>query len=99
LTPYGSLGAGRRRIALRAAYSGLPVVCVGRGNTEGFATGAPPFVGGSNLTATKARLLLIASLLKLGSLPAAANPDLPTAAEVAATRAKVASYQSIFDTH
>jgi L-asparaginase len=43
--------------------------------------------------------LLIASLMKFGALPPAANPDQPTAAEKAAVREKVASYQSVFDTH
>ena len=39
---------------LRAVYSGLPVVRVGRGNPEGFvSTHDPSFIGGSNLTATK----------------------------------------------
>jgi hypothetical protein len=75
------------------------VVRVGRGNTEGFAPFAPPTIAGSNLTATKARLLLMAALLKLGALPPAADPDHPTAAEVAATRERVLAYQAIFDTH
>jgi hypothetical protein len=33
----------------------------------------------SNLTATKAQLLLMACLMKFGALPPAANPDQPTA--------------------
>ena len=85
---------------LRAVHSGLPVVRVGRGNTEGFVPlHDPSFIGGSNLTATKARLLLMASLMKLGSLPPAADADHPTAAETAAVRKKVADYQRVFDTH
>jgi L-asparaginase len=84
----------------RAVNSGLPVVRVGRGNTEGFVPlHDPSFIGGSNLTATKARLLLIACLMKFGSLPPAANPDDPTSTEAAAIRKKVAAYQAIFDTH
>ena len=59
----------------------------------------PEFIGGSNLTATKARLLLMACLMKFGSLPPAANPDQPTAEEAAAVREKVAVYQRIFNTH
>ncbi len=59
---------------LRAIYSGLPVVRVGRGNTEGFVPlHDPSFIGGSNLTATKARLFLMACLMKFGALPPAAN--------------------------
>ena len=100
-TPYGRpASAARHRLMLRAVYSGLPVVRVGRGNTEGFVPlHDPDFIGGSNLTATKARLLLMACLMKLGSLPPAAVPDHPTSAESAAVREKIATYQTIFDTH
>jgi hypothetical protein len=100
-TPYGRpASTARHRLMLRAVYSGLPVVRVGRGNTEGFVPlHDPDFIGGSNLTATKARLLLMACLMKLGSLPPAADPDHPTSAEMSATRDKVAAYQTIFDTH
>ena len=100
LTPYGTMTSGKRQtLTVRAVYSGLPVVRVGRGHTEGFARSAPPFISGSNLTSTKARLLLMASLMKFGSLPPAADPTRPTPAEVAATRDRVAEYQSVFDTH
>ena len=75
---------------------GLPVVRVGRGNTEGY---DPYFIGGSNLTASKARLLLMACLMKFGSLPPAASPDHPTSEEAAATRKKVTAFQAVFDTH
>ena len=78
----------------------LPVVRVGRGNTEGFVPLHDPcFIGGSNLTATKARLLLMACLMKFGSLPPAADPDHPTSAEAAAVGEKIALYQAVFDTH
>ena len=80
--------------------NGLPVGRVGRGNTEGSVPQHDPsFIGGSNLTATKARLLLMACLMKFGSLPAAANPDDPTSQEAAAVREKVAEYQAVFNTH
>jgi len=100
-TPYGRpASTARHRLMLRAVYSGLPVVRVGRGNTEGFVPlHDPDFIGGSNLTATKARLLLMACLMKFGSLPPAADPDHPTSAESAAVREKVAAYQAVFDTH
>ena len=100
-TPYGRPASNaRHRLMLRAVYSGLPVVRVGRGNTEGFVPKHDPaFIAGSNLTATKARLLLMACLMKFGALPPAANPDQPTADEMAAVREKVAAYQAIFDTH
>jgi hypothetical protein len=100
LSPYGLMTSmARRQLMLRAVYSGLPVVCVGRGNTEGFAQGDDLFIGGSNLTATKARMLLMACIMKLGSLPPAQDADHPTSEELAETRTKVALYQSIFDTH
>jgi L-asparaginase len=101
LAPYGRLTSMvRSRLMRRAAFSGLPVVLVGRGNAEGFVPPpSVPFIGGRNLTATKARLLLMACLMKFGSLPAAGNPDAPTPAEVDATRGHVARYQEVFDTH
>ena len=101
LTPYGrNVSNARHRLMLRAAHSGLPVVRVGRGNTEGFVPlHDPSFIGGSNLTATKARLLLMACLMKFGSLPPAADADHPTLEESAAIRKKVAAYQTVFDTH
>jgi L-asparaginase len=84
----------------RAVNSGLPVVRVGRGNTEGFVPlHDPSFIGGSKLTATKARLLLMACLMKFGSLPPAASPGHPTSEEAAATRKKVTAFQAVFDTH
>jgi L-asparaginase len=90
----------RHRLMLRAVHGGLPVVRVGRGNTEGFVPlHEPYFIGGSNLAATKARLLLMACLMKLGSLPPAADPDHPSSAEAAAIGEKVALYQAVFDTH
>lgn len=101
LAPYGRLtSAVRTRVMRRAACSGLPVVLVGRGNAEGFVPPPPaPFIGGRNLTATKARLLLMACLMKFGSTPAAADPDRPTANEVAAVQEKIRAYQDVFDTH
>src|SRR5215472_4396595 len=100
-TPYGrSASNARTRLMLRAGYSGLPVVRVGRGNTEGFVPlDNPVFIGGSNLTATKARLLLMAGLMKFGALSPAVNPDQPTAEETAAVQKKVAQYHAVFNTH
>ena len=101
LTPYGrNISNARYHLMLRAVHSGLPVVRVGRGNTAGFvAVHDPSFIGGSNLTATKARLLLMACLMKFGSLPPAADPDHPTTAEAASIREKVAAYQIVFNSH
>jgi L-asparaginase len=87
-------------LILRAVHSGLPVVCAGRGNTEGFVPlDSAAFMGASNLSATKPRLLLMACLMKFGALPPAANPDEPTTAESAVIHKKVAAYQAVFDTH
>ncbi len=77
------------------------MVSVSRGNPEGFAGGGPDslFISGSNLTANKARWLLMACLLKLGGLPPAVDPAHPTTAERSAVKAKLAEYQAVFDTH
>jgi hypothetical protein len=79
----------------------MAVVKVGRGNAGGFvdATRDPLAIAGSNLTATKARLLLMACLMKFGCLPPAADAAQPTEAETDATKAKLKQYQEIFDTH
>jgi hypothetical protein len=44
-------------------------------------------------------MLLMACLLRFGSLPPAKDPANPTADELAATRKAVAAYQSVFNTH
>ena len=41
----------------------------------------------------------MASLLKLGALPPAADPANPTPDELAAIKAKLDQYQQLFDTH
>ncbi len=100
LSPYGKASSRSRMQALtRAIYSGFPVVTVGRGNTEGFAIGAGALIGGSNLTATKARLLLMLCIMKLGMFPAARDPTNPTKDEIQAVRRKADEYQAIFNTH
>ena len=100
LAPYGIMtSSARHRLMLRAVHSGMPVVRVGRGNNDGFTPPRDRLIGGRNLTATKARLLLMACLMKFGSLPPAADPDRPTEAEVTAIRSKVAAYQAAFDSH
>jgi L-asparaginase len=99
--PFGSVHAAMEAALRRAAFSGMPVVKVGRGNAEGMVDPArSPFaIAGSNLTATKARLLLMACLMKLGSLPPAADPANPTPAETDAVKAKLGDYQAIFNNH
>jgi L-asparaginase len=98
--PYGTITSALRLRTLRTAvYGGMPVALVGRGNNEGFTAPQPDFIGGRNLTATKARLLLMACLLRFGATPPAANPAAPTDAERAAVAALLAEYQKVFDTH
>jgi hypothetical protein len=99
--PFGAMSNAVDAALKRATFSGMPVVKVGRGNAGGFVdpTRDPLAIAGSNLTATKARLLLMACLMKFGCLPPAADPARPTAAETEATKAKLKQYQEIFDTH
>src|SRR5688572_32609077 len=84
-----------------AALQGLPVVKVGRDAPESFvpAAGQRLWIGGGNLTAAKARVLLMACLLRFGTLPAAVDPRAPTVAERGAIRARLAEFQAVFDTH
>jgi hypothetical protein len=98
--PYGSLDPAAEDALKVAAFSGMPVVKCGRGNTAGFTAPTPPwFIPGGNLTPTKARILLMACLLRFGALPPAADPTRPTAEESAATAAAVAAYTEVFATH
>ena len=99
--PFGAMSNSVDAALKRATFNGMPVVKVGRGNAGGFvdATRDPLAIAGSNLTATKARLLLMACLMKFGCLPPAADPSKPAAAETEATKAKLKEYQGVFDTH
>jgi L-asparaginase len=100
LVPYGNMTSqARLKLMIQAVFAGLPVVRVGRGAPEGFADLHPFLIAGSNLTATKARLLLMACLMKFGSLPTASDPANPTPGEKAATTKAIQAYQTIFDTH
>ena len=87
-SPYGTAAsASRTRLLREAAKRGMPVVLVGRGNNEGFTAPQRLLIGGRNLTATKARLLLMACLMRYGA-PPAGNPE-----------KVLAQYQAVFDTH
>ena len=99
--PFGATSNSTDAALKRAIFSGMPLVRVGRGNAEGLvdAKRNPLSIGGSNLTATKARLLLMACLMKFGSLPSAGDPENPTRAEQDGVKAKLAQYQAVFDTH
>jgi hypothetical protein len=99
-SPYGSMNPSTDDALRVAAFSGMPVVRCGRANTGGVASKTDPFmVAGNNLTATKARLLLMACLLRFGALPPARDPRNPTEEEAAAIAKRVAELQEIFDTH
>ena len=99
--PFGAMSNSVDAALKRATFSGMPVVKVGRGNASGFvdAKRDPLSIAGNNLTATKARLLLMACLLKIGCLPPAVDAAKPSAAEVDATKDRLKQYQEIFDTH
>ncbi len=98
--PFGNMTRSLDEALARAVLSGMPVVKVGRGNAEGMVPRNDDlFISGNNLTATKARMLLMAVLLRLGALPPAVDPCAPTPREVAAVKARLVEYQAIFDTH
>jgi L-asparaginase len=100
LTPNGTVPSlARVQLLRRAVYSGFPVVLVARGNPQEAVRESGAFIGGSNLTATKARMLLMACLMKFGSLPIAKDPAKPTTDEQAATIRAVREYQTTFQTH
>jgi hypothetical protein len=100
MSPFGMADPAKNSALSIAIFAGMPVVRVGRGNTGGMAYRTDPtFISGNNLTATKARMLLMAALLKHGALPPAGDPFRPTFAERAATEQAVARYQELFDTH
>ncbi|MGI0092328.1 MAG: asparaginase domain-containing protein [Nitrososphaerales archaeon] len=84
-----------------AALSGLPVVRTSRSNPGGRVVTIEDdlFIEASNLDSTKARLLLMACMLKLGRLPRASDPRKPTSAEREAIIEKIKQFQEIFETH
>ena len=100
LVPYGRTPSHtRHKLMLKAAFNGIPVAMTGRGAPMGFADPTDFQIGATNLTAIKARLLLMACLLKFGSLPAARDPNKPTSAELDAIRKAVSVYPAVYDTH
>ena len=100
MSPYGLMNLEHDDALRTATFCGHPTVAVGRGNTGGMASDLGPLViSGDNLTATKARMLLMACLLRFGSLPPAEDPTAPTKAEYRATRDAIAQLQHVFATH
>jgi L-asparaginase/Glu-tRNA(Gln) amidotransferase subunit D len=85
----------------RAIFSGMPVVRTARGALADLVRPAPGgvVITANNLNATKARLLLMACLLRFGALPPAADPANPTEAERNAVQEKGRQYQEVFETH
>lgn len=100
-TPYGGMQESMEKALGVAAFSGIPVVRVSRGDTAGMVAVNPNdvFIEGNNLTAGKARVLLMAALIKFGALPPAANPSNPTPEEKKAVQEKIKQYQEVFNTH
>ena len=101
LSPYGIASQSQHAALEIATFSGMPFVRVGRADPGGMVPqgGDPLSITGSNLDTNKARLLLMASLLKLGRLPKAKDPRNPTGKERDAVIAKVAQFQKIFESH
>ena len=101
LAPYGKLASSMESELNKAVLSGIPVVKAARGNAGGFMRTDPDnlFIEGQNMTATKARMLLMASIMKLGMLPPAADLDNPTGDEIQAIQEKIKDYQTILHTH
>ena len=99
--PFGAMSNSVDAALKRATFCGMPFVKVGRGNAAGFVEQArnPLSIAGSNLTSTKARLLLMACLMKFGALPPAGDPANPTPDEVKAVEAKLDQYREVFNTH
>ncbi len=100
-SPYARGTIGQMAALDIAALSGMPVVRVGRSDPGGRVDTDPTdlTIEGSNLDTNKARLLLMAAMMKLGRLPKAQDPRNPTPGEREAVIAKVAEYQEIFETH
>jgi hypothetical protein len=100
-TPFGASDEAQMVALRRAVAHGMPVVQTARGNAEGTVTrnAGGAFVAGNNLTATKARLLLMACLLRFGSLSPARDPEHPSEEDWRTIKEHVARYQEVFDTH
>lgn len=100
-SPYGHTDEAQYAALIRARNLGVPVVRVGRGTPGGPVprNATNLMIAGSDLSATKARMLLIACLLRYGCATPAAEPDQPTAAELARLDEHFQLYQAVFDSH
>jgi hypothetical protein len=97
------MGSASQHAALTiAAFSGMPTVRVGRADPGGRVPSdnrGGLSIAGSNLDTNKARLLLMAAMLKLGRLPKAKDPRNPTKDERNTVVAKLEQYQEIIENH
>ena len=100
-SPYGLASMSQHSALEVATFSGMPVARVGRSDPGGRVPSGwdDVTIAGSNLDCNKARLLLMAAMLKLGRLPKARDPRKPTREERAATVAAVGRFQEIFENH
>ena len=100
-SPYGLGGMAQHRALEVATFSGMPVARVGRADPGGRVPSGwdDLTIAGSNLDCNKARLLLMAAMLRLGRLPKARDPRNPTSQERTATVAAVTRFQEIFENH
>jgi L-asparaginase len=100
-SPYADGTRAQRKALEIAALSGLPVVRVGRADPGGMVivNETDLTIEGNNLDANKARILLMASMLKFGRLPKAAEPRRPTSKERETIVEEIKKFQGIFDTH
>ena len=101
-SPYGMGSASQHAALTIAAFSGMPTVRVGRADPGGRVPSdnrGGLSIAGSNLDTNKARLLLMAAMLKLGRLPKAKDPRNPTKDERNTVVAKLEQYQEIIENH
>ena len=100
-SPYAMGSTSQTKALHMAAFSGLPTVRVGRADPGGRVPSDwdDLTIAGSNLDTNKARLLLMAAMLKLGRLPKAQDPRNPSRDERAAVVGKIKEFQEIFETH
>jgi len=100
-SPYAMGSTSQLKALHLGAFSGLPTVRVGRADPGGRVPSEwdDLTIAGSNLDTNKARLLLMAAMLKLGRLPKAKDPRNPSRNERAAVAARIEEFQEIFETH
>lgn len=93
---FGALQPGTESALQRTVLMGLPVV---RSARDGDVRAAPGdlLISAGRLSVSEARRILSYCLVNYGTLPPAANPVRPTAAETEAIRERLRLYQQAFD--